>query len=55
MLLEYFSLKEEGILVREAVNASPDTNVRIPEIQAGGGAEYGMKEVSAWIVGYIKH
>ncbi len=55
MLYEYFDLKEEGALIREAVNASLDQNVRTPEIQVEGGAKYGTKEVGAWIVDYIKN
>ena len=43
----------EGALVREAVNASLDANVRTPEIQVEGGAKYGTQEVGAWIVDYI--
>jgi 3-isopropylmalate dehydrogenase len=54
MLLEHFGLNAEGKLVREAVNASLDANVRTPEIQVEGGAKYGTKEVGAWIVDYIK-
>jgi 3-isopropylmalate dehydrogenase len=54
MLFEYFDLKEEGALVRNAVNASLDENVRTPEIQVEGGAVYGTKEVGDWIVEYIK-
>lgn len=54
MLYEYFDLKEEGKLIREAVNASLDANVRTPEIQAEGGAKYGTREVGQWIVDYIK-
>lgn len=54
MLLEHFGLKEEGALVRRAVDASLDANVRTPEIQVAGGAEYGTREVGAWIVDYIK-
>ncbi len=54
MLLEYFDLKNEGCMVREAVNASLDANVRTPEIQVEGGAHYGTDEVGAWIVDYIK-
>jgi len=54
MLLEYFDLKAEGALVREAVNASLDQNVRTPEIQVEGGAKYGTKEVGQWIVNYIR-
>ena len=54
MLLEYFDLKEEGALVRKAVDASLDANVRTPEIQVEGGEKYGTKEVGAWIVDYIR-
>ena len=34
MLFEYFGLKQEGAIIREAVTASLDANVRTPEIQA---------------------
>ena len=54
MLFEYFGLEAEGRLVREAVNASLDANVRTPEIQVEGGARYGTREVGAWIVDYIR-
>ncbi len=54
MLFEYFDLTAEGKLIREAVNASLDANVRTPEIQVEGGAKYGTKEVGAWIVDYIR-
>ena len=54
MLLEHFDLKEEGALVRRAVNASLDAQVRTPEIQVEGGARYGTKEVGQWIVDYIR-
>ena len=53
MLLEHFGLKQEGALIREAVNASLDANVRTPEIQVEGSAKYGTKEVGAWIADYI--
>jgi 3-isopropylmalate dehydrogenase len=53
MLLEHFGLNAEGRLVREAVSASLDANVRTPEIQVEGGASYGTKEVGQWIVDYI--
>ena len=53
MLLEHFGLQQEGALIREAVNASLDANVRTPEIQIEGGAKYGTKEVGAWIADYI--
>ena len=55
MMLEYFDLKDEGALIRKAVDASLDANVRTPEIQVEGGKEYGTKEVGAWIVDYIKN
>lgn len=54
MLFDYFDLKEESALVRQAVNASLDACVRTPEIQVEGGAHYGTKEVGEWIVDYIK-
>ena len=54
MLFEYFGLEAEGRLIRDAVNASLDANVRTPEIQVEGGAKYGTREVGAWIVDWIK-
>ena len=54
MLLEHFGLTDEGTLIRKAVDASLDANVRTPEIQVEGGAHYGTKEVGAWIVDYIR-
>ena len=53
MLLEHFGLNREGALIRDAVNASLDANVRTPEIQVEGGAKYGTREVGQWIVDYI--
>lgn len=55
MLFEYFGLLEEGALIRKAVDASLDANVRTPEIQVTGGATYGTREVGAWIVDYIRN
>jgi len=54
MLLEYFGLKTEGELIRKAVDASLDANVRTPEIQVAGEPEYGTKEVGKWIAEYIE-
>lgn len=54
MLFEHFDLMEEGALVRKAVDASLDENVRTPEIQAEGGASYGTREVGEWIVRWIE-
>lgn len=53
MLFEYFNLVEEGALVRKAVDASLDANVRTPEIQVADGSKYGTKEIGAWIVDWI--
>lgn len=53
MLLEHFNLLEEGKLIRKAVDASLDANVRTPEIQVEGGKQYGTTEVGEWIVNYI--
>ena len=53
MLFEYFNLKEEGAIIRKAVNASLDENVRTPDIQVEGGKKYGTKEVGEWIADYI--
>ena len=53
MLFEHFGLMDEGALVRRAVDASLDANVRTPEIQVEGGAKYGTREVGAWLVDYI--
>src|SRR5574344_56694 len=54
MLLEHFGLNKEGALIRKAVDASLDANIRTPEIQVEGGKKYGTKEVGAWIVNYIE-
>ena len=55
MMLNYFGLTEEETLVRKAVDASLDANVRTPEIQVEGGGKYGTIEVGEWIVNYIKN
>lgn len=53
MLFEHFDLMEEGKLIREAVDASLDANIRTPEIQIENGQKYGTTEVGQWIVNYI--
>lgn len=55
MMLNYFGLTEEEDLVRKAVDASLDANVRTPEIQVEGGEKYGTTEVGEWIVNWIKN
>lgn len=54
MLLEYFNLTDEGALIRQAVDASLNANVRTPEIQVEGAPMYGTKEVGEWIVNWIE-
>lgn len=54
MLLEHFGLTREGALVRKAVDESLAANVRTPEIQVEGEANYGTKEVGTWVARYIK-
>ncbi|MGI6219737.1 MAG: 3-isopropylmalate dehydrogenase [Bacteroidaceae bacterium] len=54
MLFEYFGLMEEGRLVRQAVDASLDNEVRTPDIQAPGAPHYGTRQVGAWITDYIR-
>ena len=54
VIFEYFDLKAEGALIRQAVDASLDANVRTPEIQVEGGAKYGTKEIGEWLVDYIR-
>ncbi len=55
MLFEYFGLKEEGEVVRRAVNASLDAGVRTPDICEPGAPAYGTREVGEWIVRYIEN
>lgn len=55
MLYEYFGLQAEGKLIRDAVDASLDANVRTLEIQVEGGGKYGTKEVGEWIVNWIEN
>ena len=54
MLFEYFNLTNEGTLIRQAVDASLDANVRTPEIQVEGAPKYGTKEVGEWIVNWVE-
>lgn len=55
MLLEHFGLTAEGKLVRDAVDASLEANVRTPDIQVEGAPTYGTAEVGAWIADYIRN
>lgn len=53
MLFDHLGLTAEGALVRQAVRASLDENVRTPDIQVSGGAHYGTAAVGAWIADYV--
>lgn len=53
MLFEHFGLINEGEIIRKAVDASLDANVRTPEIQVENGEKYGTKEVGKWLVDYV--
>ncbi len=53
MLLEYFDLADEGALVRKAVAASLEANVRTGDIQVEGLNPCSTSEVGAWITDYI--
>ena len=55
MMFEYaFDLKEEGALIRRAVDASMDANIRTADIQVDGEKAYKTSEVGKWIAAYIK-
>jgi 3-isopropylmalate dehydrogenase len=44
---------KEGLLIREAVNASIENNIRTPDIQIDGAKPYGTTDVGEWITNYI--
>ncbi|KAA6329841.1 3-isopropylmalate dehydrogenase, partial [termite gut metagenome] len=55
MMFDYaFGLKAEAELIRKAVNASIDANVRTQDIQVEGEEAYGTAEVGEWLVSYIR-
>lgn len=54
MMFEYaFNLKEEGKIIRDAVNASLDKAIVTEDISSGGKA-YSTSEVGDWIIKFIK-
>ena len=54
MLFEHFGLKEEGALIRKAVDVALTKGITTPETQAPGAEQtYGTKEVGSWIAQYI--
>ena len=55
MLFEHFDLTEEGKMIRDAVNASLDANIRTQDIQTDNHAPYSTTQVTEWIVDYINN
>ncbi|MDR3272379.1 MAG: 3-isopropylmalate dehydrogenase [Flavobacteriaceae bacterium] len=54
LMFEYaFNLKEEGAVIRKAVDASMESKIVTEDIVSGGKA-YSTSEVGEWIVDYIK-
>ncbi len=53
MLLEHFGLKEEGEMVRSAVDASIERGVVTPDLATTGSTRYGTQEVGRWLVNYV--
>lgn len=55
MMFEYsFQLKAEAELIRKAVDASMEANVRTGDIQVEGTRAYSTSEVGEWICDYIR-
>ncbi len=55
MMFDYaFGLKEEAELIRKAVDASMDENIRTQDIQVEAEKPYATSEVGEWIVNYIR-
>jgi 3-isopropylmalate dehydrogenase len=56
MMFEYaFDMKEEAALIRKAVDASMDANIRTADIQVEGKDGYKCSEVGQWITNWIKN
>lgn len=53
MLFDYFNLKNEALIIRQAVDAALDQNIRTPEIQDAGKPSFGTVEVGRWLVDFI--
>jgi len=55
MMFDYaFDLKAEAKLIRDAVDASMDANIRTQDIQIEGEKAYSTSELGEWLVDYIK-
>lgn len=55
MLLENFNLKDEGKIVRDAVEASLENHICTPDIQPEGYRSFTTDEVGSWIADYISN
>lgn len=56
MMFEYaFNLQAEAQLIREAVDASMNQNIRTEDIQVEGEKPYSTSEVGEWIANYIRN
>ena len=54
MMFDYaFDLKAEAELIRKAVDASMDANIRTQDIQVEGEKPYSTSELGKWLVDYI--
>lgn len=54
MMFEYaFQLKEEAALIRKAVDASMEQNIRTQDIQVEGEKPYSTSELGEWLVKYV--
>lgn len=53
MLFDYFNLADEAKAVRDAVNASLDSDIRTPDIQVEDKKPYGTQAVGDWIADYV--
>lgn len=54
MMFDYaFGLKEEADLIRKAVDASMDANVRTQDIQVENEKPYSTSEVGEWLIKYV--
>lgn len=56
MMFEYaFNMKDEGTLIRNAVDESMNNNIRTQDIQVENEVPYSTSEVGKWLVDYIKN
>lgn len=53
MMFEHFGLMEEGVCIREAVEASMQAGVVTPDLGTDGRSDYGTKAVGEWLVNAV--